>query len=163
MTDTIIYGYLAFFVIHFIFFLLYQFDVLRIREKSMIQWVRVTNILETVFLIITHIFSFSIKGAYGLGAFYVLSIILLILQFIYADWGIGRKILDFFWIGFYVILFLMDVCGISLAEIVAFMNSSENIKALEYLFNDTILGKILLGVATPILRTVILEAIHRTE
>ena len=163
MTDTIIFGYLALFTIHFIIFLLYQFDVLRIREKSMIQWVRVTNILETVFLIITHIFSFSTKGSYGLGAFYILSIILLILQFIYADWGIGRKILDFFWIGFYVILFLMDVWGISLAEIVAFMNSSENIKALEYLFNETILGKILLGVATPILRTVILEAIHRTE
>ena len=163
MTDTIIFGYLAFFAIHFIIFLLYQFDVLRIREKSMIRWVRVTNIFETVFLVITHIFSVSTKGAYGLGAFYILNIILLVLQFIYADWGVGRKILDFFWIGFYVILFLMDVCGISLAEIVTFVSSSENIKALEFIFNETILGKLILGVATPVLRAVILEAIHRNE
>ena len=163
MIDSIIFGYLMFFSIHFIIFLLYQFDILRIREKSMIRWIRVTNVLETVFLIITHIFSFSTKGSYGLGAFYILNIILLVLQFIYADWGIGRKILDFFWIGFYVILFLMDVCGISLAEIVTFVSSSENIKALAFIFNETILGKLILGVATPVLRTVILEAIHRNE
>lgn len=44
-----------------------------IREKSMIRWIRVTNVLETVFLIITHIFSFSTNGSYGLGAFYILN------------------------------------------------------------------------------------------
>ena len=54
MIDSIIFGYLVFFSIHFIIFLLYQFDILRIREKSMIRWIRVTNVLETVFLIITH-------------------------------------------------------------------------------------------------------------
>ena len=163
MMDNIILGYLAGYSIHFVIYLLYQFEVLNIREKSMVRWVRVTDILETVLLVITHIIPFSTKGAYGLGAFYILNVILLVMQFIFADWGIGRKILDFFWIGFYVILFLMDVCGISLAEIVTFVSSSENIKALEFIFNETILGKLILGVATPVLRTVILEAIHRNE
>ena len=163
MIDSIIFGYLMFFSIHFIIFLLYQFEVLNIREKSMVRWVRVTDILETVLLVITHIIPFSTKGAYGLGAFYILNVILLVMQFIFADWGIGRKILDVFWIGFYVLLFLMDVCKIGLPEIVAFISSSENIKALEFIFNETILGKLILGVATPVLRTVILEAIHRGE
>ncbi len=64
MIDSIIFGYLVFFSIHFIIFLLYQFDILRIREKSMIRWIRVTNVLETVFLIITHIFSLMISDGF---------------------------------------------------------------------------------------------------
>lgn len=129
----------------------------------MIRWGRLTDLLETVLLVITHIFTFSTYGAYGLGAFYILNIILLVLQFIFADWGLGRKILDLFWIAFYVILFLMDVCKIALPEIVSFISSSENISALEFLFNDTIIGSLILGVAIPVIRTLVLEAIHRNE
>ena len=73
-------------------------------------------------------------------------------------------LVEFLLVGFLLVVrFLMDVCGISLAEIVTFVSSSENIKALEFIFNETILGKLILGVATPVLRTVILEAIHRNE
>jgi hypothetical protein len=163
MIDKIIWGYLLFFFIHFVVFLLYQFEILNIDETSMIRWGRLTDLLETVLLVITHIFTFSTYGAYGLGAFYILNIILLVLQFIFADWGLGRKILDLFWIAFYVILFLMDVCKITLTEIVSFISSSENISALEFLFNDTIIGSVILGVAIPVIRTLVLEAIHRNE
>ena len=163
MIDKIIWGYLLFFFIHFVVFLLYQFEILNIDETSMIRWVRLTNLLETALLVITHIFTFSTYGAYGLGAFYILNIILLVLQFIFADWGLGRKILDLFWIAFYVILFLMDACKITLPEIVSFISSSENISALEFLFNDTIIGSLILGVAIPVIRTLVLEAIHRNE
>ena len=163
MIDKIIWGYLLFFFIHFVVFLLYQFEILNIDETSMIRWGRLTDLLETVLLVITHIFTFSTYGAYGLGAFYILNIILLVLQFIFADWGLGRKILDLFWIAFYVILFLMDVCKITLPEIVSFISSSENISALEFLFNDTIIGSLILGVAIPVIRTLVLEAIHRNE
>ena len=163
MIDKIIWGYLLFFFIHFVVFLLYQFGIININETSMIRWGRLTDLLETVLLVTTHIFTFSTYGAYGLGAFYILNIILLVLQFIFADWGLGRKILDLFWIAFYVILFLMDVCKITLSEIVSFISSSENISALEFLFNDTIIGSLILGVAIPVIRTLVLEAIHRNE
>ena len=163
MIDKIIWGYLLFFFIHFVVFLLYQFEILNIDETSMIRWVRLTNLLETALLVITHIFTFSTTGAYGLGEFYIPHIILLVLQFIFADWGFGRKILDLFWITLYVSLFLMDVCKIGLPEIVSFISSSENISALEFLFNDTIIGSLIFGVAIPVIRTLVLEAIHRNE
>jgi len=161
--DSFIYLYLVFFFIHSVFYLLYQFDVLKIRDKTMIKWIRVTDLCETILLVVTHIFGFSVEGSYGLGAFYILNFLLLMLQFIFDDWDPGRKILDFFWMGFYVILFLIDVCGISMTEIVCFISKTESIRAIEFLFEETIIGNLLIGVITPVLRTIILEAIHRNE
>lgn len=161
--DTIIVGYTVFFAIFFIFFLLYQFDIVSIKDKTIFRWLRVANILETILLIIVHIFSFSIYGTYGLAAFYILNAILLLLQFIFADWGIGRKILDIFWLCFYALLFAIDIFKISLVDIVSYISNSENLKVLNYIFEDTFIGKLIIGIITPVLRTVILEAIHRNE
>lgn len=163
MINTLIVVYFFFFLIHTIVFLLYQFDVVNIRERSMVYWIRAVNIIETLFLAIIHIFTFSSYGTYFLGAIYLLNITLLVLQFIFAEWGFGRKVLDFFWIGFYTLLFLIDVLKIGLPEIVSHFSSSESIHVLKFIFSDTIIGKLILGVATPVLRTVILEAIHRNE
>ena len=161
--DKIIIGYLVFFAIHFGVFLLYQFEVIRIREDSMILWVRLVSILETVFLVVIHIFSFSKYGRYALAVFYILSILLLLLQFIFADWGFGQKVLDAFWVLFYVALFAHDVCGISLAEMIAFFTESENFKLINNFLKNTFVGDIILGVLIPVLRTVVLQAIHRKE
>lgn len=163
MINNIIIAYLIFFLIHTIVFLLYQFEIVRIRERSIVYWIRVVNIIETLFLAITHIFTFSSYGVYCLGTIYLLNIILLVLQFIFAEWGVGRKVLDFFWIGFYVLLFLIDILNIGLPEIVSHFSSSEVIQVINFIFSDTIIGKLILAVAIPVLRTVILEAIHRNE
>ena len=84
MINTLIVVYFFFFLIHTIVFLLYQFDVVNIRERSMVYWIRAVNIIETLFLAITHIFTFSSYGTYFLGAIYLLNITLLVLQFIFV-------------------------------------------------------------------------------
>ena len=163
MIDKIIVCYTAFFFIDFVIYLLYQFDKIKIKTKSMIQWIRVTDILETILLVITHVFSFTAYGTYGLAVFYILNIILLFLQFVFAEWGFGRKILDVFWIAFYVLLFSLDVCKLSMVDIVSFFTGSESLKVINYIFNETFIGNLILGVLTPVLRTLVLEAIHRNE
>ncbi len=163
LIDKIIICYSVFFVIHFGVFLLYQFEVIRIREDSMIRWIRLVSVLETVFLAIIHIFAFSKYGRYSLAVFYILSILLLLLQFIFADWGFGQKVLDVFWVLFYVALFTHDVCGVSLAEMIAFFTESENFELINNFLKNTFVGDVLLGVLIPVLRTVILQAIHRKE
>lgn len=159
--DKIIIGYSLFFFIHFIIYLLYQFDKIKISERGMIQWIRFLNILETILLIITHVFSYTVYGTWGLAVFYILNISLLILQCIFAEWGVGRKILDFFWIGFYVLLFSMDICNIGIAEITAFFSNAEELKIIKFIFKETIIGEILVGVITPVLRTLILETLQK--
>lgn len=49
--DKIIVCYTAFFFIDFIIYFLYQFDKIKIKTKSMIQWIRVTDILEVCIVV----------------------------------------------------------------------------------------------------------------
>lgn len=161
--DKIIFYYLAFFSIHFTVFLLYQFEIFDVDEDIVSYWLRFTNILETAFLIYTRFVAFSNRGTIGLAIIYILNIILLVLQFIFADWGIGHKFLDLLWIAFYALLFSIDVCKVTLAEVVYFISSTESSKIITFIFENTIIGKILLSIITPVIRTVLLEAIRQNE
>ena len=157
-------------VIHFlvnlvfaIIFLLYQFDILNISENIMIYWCRFFSICETIILLITRFFAFGLFGSIGLGAFYIINIILLILQFIFAEFGAGRKILDVFWITFYVLLFMSDVCDISVVQVLQQFADLNELKSIDSFLNETFVGKLVIAIIAPVCRALILEAIHRED
>lgn len=157
-------------VIHFlvnlmfaIIFLLYQFDILNISENIMIYWCRFFSICETIILLITRFFDFGLFGSIGLGAFYIINIILLILQFIFAEFGAGRKLLDVFWITFYVLLFMNDVCNTSIIQVIQQFRYTNELKQIDSFLNETFAGKLVIGIVAPVCRTLLLEAIHKEE
>ena len=158
MNEFILF-FASIYFVFFIIFLLYQFDVIRIRSKNVIIWCRILNVLETIILVTTRFIVLDPLSKFGLGAFYVLNSILLILQFIYGEFGAGRKILDFFWIGFYVLLFLSDICNISIVQMIQFLQNNESIVALSNFLENSVFGKILVAIFIPVIRSLIIEAI----
>ena len=90
--DYVLLIHAGIFLIHSVVFLLYQFEIWDIDEDFMFNFVRVLNVIEAVILVVTRFVDFGPWGSFGLGAFYTLNIILLILQFIYAAFGIYRKL-----------------------------------------------------------------------
>ena len=118
-------------IVFFVVFLLYQFEKIDLPESAMIHWCRVNDIFETILLILTRFIDFGLWGKFGLGTFYVLSIILLVLQLIYAEFGFGRKILDVLWIAFYVFLFMIDIFDVSIAQIIDQVQYSEDFQAVD--------------------------------
>lgn len=163
LLDILLSIFVLYFLSFSIMFLLYQFDKIKLKETTMIHWCRINAIIETLLLILTRFFDFGQLGAYGLGTFYVLNIILLIMQMIYAEFGAGRKFLDFLWIVFYVLLFMVDVCDVSIAQIIGGIQSSEDYQAIDTFLKDSFLGKLIIGIVTPIIRGLIVEAINKTE
>ena len=161
--DKIIIVYTIGFFIHSVVFLLYQFEVVGIAERQMGCWIRFSNIVETVFLVLIHTFTPSRYGKWCIAAFYLLSILLLVLQLIFAEGGLGQKILDAIWIGFYVILFAYDICGIGLAEMISCLTELENFKLLNNFLKNTFVGDIVLGVLIPVLRAAIIQVMQREE
>lgn len=160
------YVLVIYFIVNLIFailFLLYQFDILDIPEEIMIHWCRFFSICETVILITTRFFDFGTWGAIGIGAFYILNIILLVLQFIFAEFGAGRKILDILWIAFYVMLFLVDICNISTMQIIEQFKYAEELKSVDAFLSESFLGKLIISIIAPVCRGLIVEAINREE
>lgn len=161
--DNLILGYTIFFAGFTLVFLLYQFEIFDFSEKSMCSFIRVLDFIETIFLILIHIVGFSEDAKIPLGIYYGLNILTLFLQFGLGEFGIGRKILDVFWIGFYALLMAIDCFDCTLPGIIEAIFSSKNIQAIEYLFEETAIGKILIEIFVPIIRTVILEAIRSKD
>lgn len=101
-----------------VFYLLWQFDRLSISENVIKTTINFLNYIETVILILTIFLDYGTWGTFGLGAWYVLNSILLILQFSLAEWGWLQKVKDVFWLLFYAYLFLLHVLHIdAIAEI----------------------------------------------
>lgn len=144
-------------------YLLYQFEVWDISEDFMIHWVRLMNIIETALLVITRFCTFGKWGSIGLTAFYILNVILLILQFIFAEFGLGRKILDLVWISYYVVLFLVDVCKISISQILETFNNSKDFMAVDQFLSNSFFGKLIVSAVVPVIRGLIVDAIQRNE
>lgn len=161
--DIALLVFATYFFAFFITFLLYQFGKIKLRESAMIHWCRANEILETILLIITRFVSFGVFGKFGLAAFYVLTIILLILQCIYAEFGFGRKLLDGFWILFYVFLFLIDICDISVAQIIGQVQSSEDFIAIDSFLKDSFFGQLIIAGVAPAIRILIIEAVNKNS
>lgn len=160
--NKILIGHTIIFFVYFVVYLLYQFEVLEIDEEVMIRVTRFSTAVETIILIATRFVSFERSGMFALGSFYAMNIILLALQFTFANWGIGRKILDLMWISFYVILFLIDVCGIPISTIIGKIVNSD-IALIDIFFRDSYIGEIIFATIVPVLKGAITEAIHRYE
>lgn len=161
--DVFVVVYSSIYIIYFIVFLLYQFDIIDVSETLMIWWTRFLNVVETVILISIRFFELGNKGIIALAIFYILNVVLLVLQFIFSEFGIGRKILDIFWIGFYVILFLIDICNINITQIIQSVSSIEGLADIDSFLKDSFIGKAIIAIVAPVIRTLILEAIHKNE
>lgn len=161
--DKILLGFMIYFLIFFFVFLLYQTGKIRLSESSMGHWIRANDVFETILLVLTRFLPFGFWGTFGLGAFYVLSIILLSLQFVFAEFGPGRKILDLMWIGFYVMLFMMDVLDVNVIQTIMQSESSQKAQLIDSFLKNSFLGKIIISIVTPIIRGLIIEAIKKNE
>ena len=152
--DYVLLIHAGIYLIHSVVFLLYQFEILDIDEDFMINWVRILNVIETIILLTTRFVDFGPWGTFGLGAFYVLNIILLVLQFIYANWGIGQKFFDCLWIAFYIFMFSLDIFHISILDIDTFLHDS---------FVGDVIQAIIVGLAVPAIKALITDAFMRNE
>ena len=148
--DYVLLIHAGIFLIHSAIFLLYQFEVLDIDEDFMITTVRILNVIETIILVVTRFVAFGPWGTFVLAAFYILNIMLLVLQFVFADFGVGHKFLDCLWIVFYIFMFTIDVLGVSIVDIDSFLHNS-------------FLGDIIIGFAVPAVKGVITDVLRRKE
>lgn len=152
--DYILLIHAGIFLIHSVTFLLYQFEILDIDEDLVINCVRILNIIETVILIVTRFLDFGPWGSFGLGAFYILNIILLVLQLVFADFDIGRKLLDCIWVIFYIFMFMLDICHISIVDIDSFLNKS---------FFGSVIRDIIVALIIPFIKGLITDMFMRNE
>lgn len=112
--DKYLLIHLAIEIVFAVFYLSWQFERVSFPEKGMQLIIAILNLIETVLLVLTRFLPFSGWGAFALGAWYVLNTILLLMQFVLADWGWRYKVQDVLWIILYVNLFMHDVIGISI-------------------------------------------------
>ena len=112
--DKVLLFHLAIQIVFAIFYLKWQFTEMEVPSRVMQSIISVLNLFETVLLILTRFMPFSKWGVFALGAWYVLELIILLMQFVLAKWGWQYKLLDIFWISLYIILFSHDVFHINL-------------------------------------------------
>jgi len=123
-----------------IFYLLWQFLFDFCSEETMTRIIVFLDIFETIVLIGTRFCSLTETGIFALGGFYVIQIIILILQFIFADLGISIKIKSMFFIILYVFLFSYDVLNINLFLIVI---ESDEFASFDNFLKNTWFGELL--------------------
>ena len=152
--DYVLLIHAGIFLVHTLVFLLYQLDILSIDEDFMIICFRVLNVIETIILLVTRFVDYGPWGTFGLAAFYILNIILLVLQFIFADWGIGHKFSDCLWIAFYIFMFMLDIFKVNIVDIDAFLQNS---------FLGEVAKDIIVGLAIPAIKALVKDAFLRNE
>ena len=105
-------------------------------ESSMTIWIRTLDVFETIIFIVLRFVQPSQIGLYCWAAFLVIQLLLLALQFIFAEWGGVARLKTILWIAFYVILFMIDILGIDVIGIVAQKIGPTMVKADNYLANS---------------------------
>jgi hypothetical protein len=98
------------------------------------------DIFETIILVGTRFCNLSGIGTFALGGFYVIEIILLVLQLIFADLGESIKFKSIFFIILYVFLFSHDVLNINLILLII---ESDTFAHLDNFLKNTWFGELL--------------------
>ena len=101
------------------------------------------DFFETIILVGTRFCNLSEIGTYALGGFYIIEIILLILQFFFSDLGISIKIKSMIFVTLYIFLFSYDVLNVNL--ILKIIESDEFIYLDNFLKNSWI-GELLFAI-----------------
>jgi hypothetical protein len=109
-------------------------------EETMTRIIVFMDVFETIILVGTRFCNLSETGLYALGGFYVIEIILLILQLIFADLGISIKVKSIFFITLYVFLFAYDVLNINLIVLII---ESKDFIYLDNFLKNTWFGELL--------------------
>ncbi len=112
--DKLLIGHLILQAGWAIVFLIWQFVEIDIQESTWKTIIRFFNVIEVIVFIVTRFVSFGKWGALALCGFYIINILLLTLQFTFANWGMFQKMKDILWITYYVVLILVDIVHIDI-------------------------------------------------
>ena len=126
-----------------IIYLVWQFFWDFCSEKTMTRIILIMDIFETIILVGTRFCNLSKMGILALGGFYIIEMILLFLQFIFADLGISIKVKRLFFIILYGFLFCYDVLNVNL--IIKIIESDKFIYIDNFLRNSWF-GELLSGI-----------------
>lgn len=107
-------------------FILWQFDVYDLDDDVFARLLSALGLLETLILVFSRFIEISKMGKLFLAGFYILQIVMLALQFVFADWGIVWQIKSFLWIIFYIILFMIDIINYPIFSVI--FNKINNIE-----------------------------------
>lgn len=99
-------------------FILWQFDVYDLDDDVFARLLSALGLLETLILVFSRFIEISKMGKLFLAGFYILQIVMLALQFVFADWGIVWQIKSFLWIIFYIILFMIDIINYPIFSVI---------------------------------------------
>ncbi len=115
-------------------YLMWQCDRIHAKEQTWTWIIRFADLVETIMLVLTRFVPYGFYGTIALAAFYIVQVIMLVLQFVFADWGALARVKSFLWILFYIFFFLVDIVHVDLLQYLInapFMVSiSESIKGI---------------------------------
>ena len=126
-----------------IFFVLWQLGVFTWDEIVNIKILSMLDLYETIILVFSRFIDISGQGKLYLGAFYGLQIVMLSMQFIFAEWGIVAKIRTVLWIFFYIILFMIDIVDFPIFNIIYSKINAEMLLACDNYLKDSWIGNVL--------------------
>ena len=152
--DKALLIHLAIEIVFSVFYLFWQFERIEFPEKAMQVIISILNIFETVLLIMTRFMDYGSWGVFALGAWYILNTLLLVMQFVLADWGWRYKIQDVLWISLYVHLFCLDVVHVNLITGLV-SKYSPAILAFGEKINGTFWGDLLKGILLAVVKVVL--------
>ena len=117
--DIIIISYSGFALIWYVFYILWQFEIVGGSENGWTKFIRFQDIIETIVFVMSRFIPFGIWGTRALCVAYSIHIIGLILQLVFAEWdGALWKIQTSLWIAFYIIMIFIDIAHIDIISII---------------------------------------------
>lgn len=149
--DTLIVANLCKEVLWVIPYLLWQFDKIDGSEETWTKVIAFADITEWIILVLTRFVPYGTWGTIALGAFYAINLITLILQFVFAEWGLIEKLKTTFWIAFYVALMLIDIAHMDLIGMAA-AAIGQNIQQLDMILKSSWFGAVLKGIILAVLK-----------
>jgi len=143
-------------LIWMLYYLLWQFAGTSMSEETMTKIIRFLDIMEWGIFVVTRFLPYNKIGKSALGAFYVASFILLILQFVLAEWGSFSRFKTFLWMCYYVILFLIDIIKIDVFGELA-MRFGPTFVSIDHYLKGSWLGVVLQAIIVAMLKEIILQ------
>ena len=152
--DKFLLAHLIIEAVFAIVYLLWQFDKIDIDDKAIQVVIALLNLFETILLILTRFIECGRVGTISLGIWYILNLILLVMQLSLTDWDRRFKVQNIVWILFYIIMFSNDIVHINLIS-AFFAKYGASLLKFGEAINGTIWGDIFKSVIIFIIKGVV--------
>lgn len=136
-----------------VYFLCWQFFDLSMSEDVMGKWIKVFDILELVVFIITRFINYGQLGRFSLGAFYIINMIILILQIVFAGFGTWQNFKSILWIVYYTCIFMNDVCNVNVIHVL--IANSHNLRNVDEFLKSSWLGGVISSIILTLAKVII--------